>query len=58
MTVDENAQIFGMWVDGNALYLAGSSGPGLNRAAAYWKTGKLTLLTDKISASLSSVFVA
>lgn len=58
VTVDENAQIFGMWVDGNDLYLAGSSGPGLNRAAAYWKNGKLALLTDKTSACLSSVFVA
>lgn len=44
-----------MWVNGEDIYLAGSSGVVFDRAAAYWKNGEQTLLTGKTNGCLACV---
>lgn len=55
LTVNESANIYGMWVNGEDIYLAGSSGVVFDRAAAYWKNGEQTLLTGKNNGCLTCV---
>lgn len=43
-------------MDREDIYLAGSSGLGLDRTAAYWCNGECTLLTQKNNVCLCSVF--
>lgn len=54
--VEESSNVYGMSVaDDGTVYLAGSQGLGLERAAAYWKGDERVLLTGKVNGCLTRV---